>query len=165
MISEDDPVVSLALCGIRPALISAQTGVPPSAVSVRLTAARKAGFAIPDFTGYRSEKLSADEVARIARKAEVRETTFADRVRAFDPHPGTAAASVISDQVGDTLTPGPCAWCGGRILEGTRIRRLEREIDGRREVSRFCTACIVVMAGAQNDGGDIEERRKLRSPP
>ena len=97
MISEVDPVVSLALCGISPTLISAQTGVPGSAVHVRLTA---------------------------------RETTFSDRVRAFDPHPGTAAASVISDQMGDTLTPGPCAWCGGRIVASARICRLEREVGG-----------------------------------
>lgn len=171
MISEDDPVVSLALCGIRPALVSALTGVPPNLVSVRLTAARKAGFAISDFTAYRGEKPSPDELARTERRMEARETAFPDRVRAFDPHPDCPGV-LISDQVGDTLMPGLCTWCGDRILAGTRVRRLEREVGGQRQVTRFCAACCVAMAARGNanipahkhGSSDIQERWRMGKP-
>lgn len=83
-------------------------------------------------------------------------------MRAIDPHPDVEGLT-ISDQVGDSLIGGPCSWCGGQILPGTRIRRLERELGGEREVTKFCTDCIAAMAGVEAHGTEaIEARRKLR---
>lgn len=168
MISDDDPVVSLALCGIRPAEIIRHTGLPRSVVHDRIQRARQAGYSIPSFAEFSGHRLPS-EIDRFPRDddeapvppSDPGPVTFTDRVLAFDPHPDVPA-QVISDQVGSTRIPGPCAWCGGQILAGTRIRRLEREANGKREVTRFCTACCAAMAAANAYGNeDIDGRRKL----